>query len=38
MFSWDPLDLLDRMELLVNLGPRAPRDSLDLMEPPAFLG
>lgn len=22
MFSWDPLDRLERMELLVNLGPR----------------
>lgn len=38
MFSWDPLDLLERMDVLVNPGPRAPRDSLELMEPPAFLG
>lgn len=32
MFSWDPLDLLERMDLLVNLVPRAPRENLDLME------
>lgn len=38
MFSWDPLDLLERTELPVNLGPGAPRDSLDLMEPPAVPG
>lgn len=38
MFSMDPLDLLEKMELMVNLDPRAQRDSLDLMEPPAFPG
>lgn len=38
MFSSDPLDLLERMEWLVNLGPWALRDSLDLMEPRAFQG
>lgn len=37
MFSWDPLDPLEKMDLLVNLVPRALRESLDLMEPLAFL-
>lgn len=37
MFSWDPLDLLERMDPLVNLVPRAPRGSLDLTAPLAFL-
>lgn len=37
MFSWDPLDLPEKMDLLVNLVPRAPREKLDLMEPPVFL-
>ena len=37
MFSLDPLDLLERMDLLVNPVPRALKGSLDLMEPPAIL-
>lgn len=38
MFPRDPLDLLERMELRANLGPRAQRDSQDLMELLAFPG
>lgn len=38
MFSQAPLGLQEKMELLVNLDPRALRGNLDLMEPLAFLG